>query len=175
MFSPLRCPFSAKKKYGRPARTSSTSSGSTACFRRSLSTKSSSQMMSDILTLRLHARNGPSDEGSICWSSATVLTGSGAGHLLRELGLRIDSGGTSCCVEEVAGCRAGVDLDEEPHPLLGEGERADRFLLKRRHTRTHGLSGQRAGGSFRQGSHDQTASHGGGGGSKTIRAAGGLL
>ena len=75
-------------------------------------------------------------------------------------------------VEEVVGCRAGVDLVEEPHPLLGEGERADRFLLKRRHTRSHGLSGQRAGGSFRQGSHDQTASHGGGDGSKTIRAVG---
>src|SRR6266545_1840987 len=29
-------------------------------------------------------------------------------------------------------------------------------------TRSHGLSGQRAGGSFRQGSHDPTASHGGG-------------
>ena len=65
-------------------------------------------------------------------------------------------------VEEVAGCRAGVDLVEEPHSLLGEGERADRFLLKRRHTRAHGLSGQRAGRSFRQGFHDQRASHGGG-------------
>src|SRR3954451_15670138 len=65
-------------------------------------------------------------------------------------------------VEEVAGCRAGVDLVEEPHPFLGEGERADRFLLKRRHSRSHGLSGQRAGGSFRQGFHDQRASHGGG-------------
>ncbi len=78
-------------------------------------------------------------------------------------------------VEKVAGCRAGVDLVEEPRPLLGEGERADRFLLKRHHTRSHGLPGQRAGGSFRQGFHDPTASHGGGGGSKTIRAAGGLL
>jgi hypothetical protein len=65
-------------------------------------------------------------------------------------------------VGEVVGCRAGVDLVEEPHPLLGEGERADRFLLKRRRTRSQGLSGQRAGGSFRQGSHDPTASHGGG-------------
>ena len=59
-----------------------------------------------------------------------------AGHLVERAG---EEGGGERArdvdgVEEVAGGCAGVDLVEEPHPLLGEGERADRFLLKRRHT-----------------------------------------
>ncbi len=76
-----------------------------------------------------------------------------ADHLVERAGE--EGGGERACeidgVEEVAGCRAGVDLVEEPHPLLGKGERA-----------THGGSRQQVGGAFRRGSHDPTASHGGG-------------
>src|SRR5438105_4744883 len=55
---------------------------------------------------------------------------------------------TSSLAAFIDGSLAQAGAEAVGDPLLDEGERADRFLLKRRYTRSHGLSGQRAGRSF---------------------------
>ena len=82
-------------------------------------------------------RQRPAAAGATTGSGAPARRGEGgaqvlvpADHLVERAG---EEGGVERArdgdgVEEVVGRRAGVDLVEEPHPLLGEGERGGPFL-----------------------------------------------